>query len=104
MFFKKKKKDINKDPFYREKDGLVIYLKCDRCGQVMSFRILKGRDFVVAYDGRSALMIDKLYVCPKCYNQISLKAGFKGSYKPVYFELNGARFITEEEYSEQKGG
>ncbi len=104
MLFGRKRQDITKNPFYKEKDALVIYLKCDRCGEYMTFRILKERDFVVSYDGRSALMIDKLYVCPKCYNQISLKAGFKATFKPMYFELNGGKFVAKEEYEQQKGG
>jgi DNA-directed RNA polymerase subunit RPC12/RpoP len=100
----RKKKDLSKDPFYREKDALVIYLKCSRCGHVMEKRILKARDFVVSYEGNAAIMIDKLYVCDKCYNQIKVIAGFKRNYKPVYFEINGGEFITKEEYEEKEGG
>ncbi len=101
MFFKKKK-DISKDPFYPEKDCLVLYIECGKCGEKMFFKLLKERDFMVAYDGRSAIMIDKLYVCPKCYNQISVKAGFKSNYRTVYFEINGGRFIEREEYERKE--
>jgi DNA-directed RNA polymerase subunit RPC12/RpoP len=99
----KKKKDVSKDPFYREKDALVVYLKCSRCGNVMEKRILKARDFVVSYEGNAAIMIDKLYVCDRCYNQMKVIAGFKRNYKPVYFEIDGGEFITKEEYEEKEG-
>jgi hypothetical protein len=48
-------------------------------------------------------MVDKLYVCDKCYNQIKVIAGFKRSYKPVYFEIDGGEFITKEEFEEKEG-
>ena len=96
------KKDVFRNPFYNEKDSLVVYIKCDKCGNVMKKRILKSRDFVVSYDGNAAFVIDKLYVCDKCYNQIKVDAGFKRSYKPVYFEINGGSFVTEEEYERKE--
>ncbi len=104
MMWGRKKKDVERDPFYREKDSLVFYIKCDRCGYVMEKRLLKSRDFVVSYEGNAALVIDKLYVCDKCYNQIKVEAGFKRSYKVVFFEINGGRFISREEFEGKEGG
>ncbi len=102
MFWKRGKKDILKNPFYDEKDALVVYIKCNKCGYTMKKRILKSRDFVVSYDGNAAVVIDKLYVCDRCYNQIKVNAGFKRSYKPVYFEIDGGSFVSKEEYEERK--
>jgi len=103
MFFKKRKKDVSSNPFYKEKKSMKIYIECGRCGHVMEFRILNDRDLMVSYDGVSTYVIDKLYVCPKCYNQISVKAGFKESLKPTYVEINGGKFITKEEYEGKEG-
>jgi len=102
MFFRKKKRDVSTNPFYKERNFMRIYIKCGRCGNVMEFRILNERDLVISYDGVSTYMIDKLYVCPKCYNQISVKAGFKGNLKPIYVEINGGEFITKEEYGRKE--
>ena len=103
MFFKKKKADVSADPFYREKKVMKIYIECSKCGYLMNPVILNDRDLVVSYDGVSTYMIDKLYVCPKCYNQISVRAGFKGNLKPTYVEINGGKFITKEEYERKEG-
>ena len=100
----RRKKDISKDPFYREKDFVVFYIRCSKCGKVMEKRVLKARDFVVSYEGNAALVMDKLYVCDRCYNQIKIVAGFKRNYKPVYFEINGGEFISREEYEERRVG
>ncbi|MCD6450565.1 MAG: hypothetical protein J7L34_08695 [Thermotogaceae bacterium] len=103
MFFRKKKKDVSSNPFYKEGNSMKIYIKCGKCGYVMEFKILNDRDLMVSYDGVSAYMIDKLYVCPKCYNQISVKAGFKGNLKPAYVDINGGKFVAKEVYEGKEG-
>ncbi len=107
MFFRKKKKkpeDLAKDPFYREGDTLVVYFKCDKCGEVFRSHLRKGYDFIYNYDNPSTpYKIDKLYVGSKCPNKIHLMADFTSSYKPVSFSLEGGTFITKESYEEAKG-
>ena len=103
LFFRKRKKreDLAKNPFYNEGDALVVYFKCDKCGEVFRSHLRKGYDFIVNYDNPSVpYRIDKLYVGAKCPNRIKLRADFKSNYKPVSFELEGATFITKEEYEE----
>ncbi|HDG61406.1 MAG: hypothetical protein B5M49_04195 [Thermotoga sp. 4484_232] len=107
MFFRRKKKkpeDLEKNPFYREGDTLVVYFKCDKCGEVFRSHLRMGYDFIYNYDNPSApYKIDKLYVGSKCPNKIHLMADFTSSYKPVSFSLEGGTFITKESYEEAKG-
>ena len=105
LFFKRRKtrEDLERDPFYRERDTLVVYFRCDRCGEVFRSHLRKGYDFIVNYDNPSIpYKIDKLYVGARCPNRIKLVAYFKANYRPVSVELEGATFITKEEYEEAK--
>ncbi len=105
FFFKKKRKtreDLQRNPFYNERDTLVVYFRCDKCGEVFRSHLRKGYDFIVNYDNPSIpYRIDKLYVGSKCPNRIELRADFKSNYKPVSVEIEGATFITKEEYEEE---
>ncbi|MCD6551890.1 hypothetical protein [Thermotoga sp.] len=101
LFFGKRKKNLDQDPFYREKGALVVYIKCDRCGEVFRSHLRRGYDFIVDYDNPSVpYKIDKLYVGSKCPNRIHLVARFTSSYKPVSVSIEGGSFITKEEYED----
>ncbi|MBB6063161.1 hypothetical protein HNP65_001625 [Thermosipho japonicus] len=103
--FFKKKKNIEKNPFYNEKDSLVIYLKCDKCGEVFRSHLRKGYDFLNEYDNPNVrYKIEKLYVGSKCPNKIEVRAQFTGSYKPVSFDISGGKFISKEEYEKEVEG
>ncbi|PLV60318.1 hypothetical protein [Thermotoga sp. KOL6] len=103
LFFGRKKKNLERDPFYREKGALVVYIKCDRCGEVFRSHLRRGYDFIVDYDSPSTpYKIDKLYVGSKCPNRIRLTATFTSSYKPVSVSIEGGTFITKEEFEESQ--
>ncbi len=105
LFFKKKEKseaDLEKNPFYKDKNALVVYIKCNRCGEVFRSHLRIGYDFIINYDDRtSPFMIDKVYVGSKCPNKIELKVKFTGSYKPVSIEIDGGKFISKETYERE---
>ncbi|ABR31596.1 hypothetical protein SU69_08880 [Thermosipho melanesiensis] len=101
MFFKRKK-NIEKNPFYNDKNALVIYFKCENCGEVFRSHLRKGYDFLVEYDSASvAYKIDKVYVGSKCPNKIEVRAQFTGSYKPVSFGISGGKFISKEDFEKE---
>ncbi|PLV57172.1 hypothetical protein [Thermotoga sp. SG1] len=101
LFFGKRKKNLDRDPFYREKGALVVYIKCERCGEMFRSHLRRGYDFIVDYDNPGVpYRIDKLYVGSKCPNKIHLVATFTSSYKPVSVSIEGGSFITKEEYED----
>ncbi|WP_448376338.1 hypothetical protein [Fervidobacterium sp.] len=105
FFFKKRERseeDLEKNPFYKESNALVVYIKCNKCGEVFRSHLRIGYDFIIDYDNRSApFMIEKVYVGSKCPNKIELRAEFTGSYKPVSFEIDGGKFISKETYEKE---
>ncbi|MGB9615547.1 MAG: hypothetical protein ACP5KD_02705 [Fervidobacterium sp.] len=105
LFFKKREKteaELERNPFYKEKNALVVYLKCNKCGEVFRSHLRIGYDFIINYDDRSSpYMIEKVYVGSKCPNKIELKAKFTGAYKPVSIEIDGGKFISKESYERE---
>lgn len=105
LFFKKREKteaELEKNPFYKDKNALVVYIKCNRCGEVFRSHLRIGYDFIINYDDRSSpFMIEKVYVGSKCPNKIELHAKFTGSYKPVSIDIDGGKFISKETYERE---
>ncbi len=105
LFFKKREKteaELEKNPFYKEKNALVVYIKCNKCGEVFRSHLRIGYDFIINYDDKSSpFMIEKIYVGSKCPNKIELHAKFTGSYKPVSIDIDGGKFISKETYEKE---
>uniref|UniRef100_A0A7C4CDY9 Uncharacterized protein n=1 Tax=Fervidobacterium thailandense TaxID=1008305 RepID=A0A7C4CDY9_9BACT len=103
--FKRREKteaELERNPFYREKNALVVYIRCNRCGEVFRSHLRIGYDFIINYDDRSTpFLIEKVYVGSKCPNKIELRAKFTGSYKPVSIEIDGGKFISKETYERE---
>lgn len=100
LWFKKKKKekDLNKNPFYNEQNALVIYFKCNNCGEKFRSYLRKGYDFSNSYDGKSVYVINKEYIGSKCSERIQLIAEFDGGYRLLNFDLIGGTAIKKEEF------
>lgn len=103
--FKRREKteaELERNPFYREKNALVVYIRCNRCGEVFRSHLRIGYDFIINYDDRSTpFLVEKVYVGSKCPNKIELRAKFTGSYKPVSIEIDGGKFISKETYERE---
>lgn len=49
MLFRKKEKsdrDLEVNPFYKDKNALIVYIKCDKCGEVFRSHLKIGRAHV----------------------------------------------------------
>ncbi|AEX85670.1 hypothetical protein XO10_06220 [Marinitoga sp. 1135] len=93
-----KEKDISKNPFYDEGESLVIYFKCNNCGETFRSYLRKGYDFSNAFEGRARYEINKEYIGSKCSERIYLHAEFDGVYRLINFELVGGTPITRDEF------
>lgn len=99
MIFKKRKKDVSKNPFYDERDTLVLYLRCDKCGEVFMSHIRKMTELFADYQN-NRYVLNKEYIGSRCPNRIQVRAVFKPNYRLESFEISGGAFITREEYEE----
>ncbi len=102
MFFKKKKKNISKNPFYNSKENLVIYFRCDKCNETFRSHLRKYYDIAVDYaKGGSMYSLQKEYIGSKCQNRIQISAVFNRAFRPQTYEITGGSFITEEKFEKQ---
>ncbi len=101
MFWRKK--DISKNPFYDERDNLVVYLRCNKCGEVFMSHIRKTTELFSDY-ANNRYVLNKEYIGSKCPNRIRVHAVFKPNYKLESFEIEGGSFITKEEYWKEVEG
>ncbi|KLO21579.1 hypothetical protein X275_08700 [Marinitoga sp. 1197] len=102
FWFKKKKKDISKNPFYNESNSLVLYFECNNCGEKFRSYLRKGYDFSTSYDGEAIYSINKEYIGSQCSQKIYLIAEFDRSYRNLKFDLIGGTPITKEKF--ESGG
>lgn len=99
--FGKKKKSENKDNqkkiFYEDKNALIIYFKCSKCGEKFRSYLRKGYDFITDYDN-GGYIIDKEYIGSKCFNKIHLFATFDQNYRLIDYKLENGETISKDEW------
>ncbi|WP_292591958.1 MULTISPECIES: hypothetical protein [unclassified Mesotoga] len=101
MFFKKKPRDISKNPFYDSGNTIIVHFECNKCGEKFRSHLRKYYDVSVNYGkGKGAYRLDKEFVGSKCQNKIQIIADFSRAFRPLSFEIIGGRFLSEEEYGE----
>lgn len=97
-------KDLFKGIFTGKKyDNIVnIYLKDSKCGNKIKVLLRKSYDIQRVYDEgkEAAFMINKVIICDKCFNKITIDIKFDKKYNIISREIEGGKYITEEEYSE----
>ncbi len=76
-------------------DGFFVYIQCDKCGTKLRLRINKQYDLMPSGDGYTW---HKTIVDSKCFQRVPTVAHFDRNYKLVNADMDGARFITREEY------
>jgi hypothetical protein len=102
VFFKKRKRNISKNPFYNRGEHLVIYFKCEKCNETFRSHLRKYYDIAVDYGkGGSMYSLQKEYIGSECHNRIQITAVFNRAFRPLTYEITGGSFIAEEDF-EQK--
>ncbi|MCD6545068.1 MAG: hypothetical protein J7K69_00235 [Thermotogae bacterium] len=98
--FWKRKKNMHKNPFYNQRDYIVMYVQCDNCGEVFRSHIRKSSELLSNFQGKASYILNKELIGSKCPNRINIYAEFTSSFKPLNYEINGGHFITKEIYEE----
>lgn len=100
--FWKKGKNLSKNPFYNQRDYIVIYVQCDNCGEVFRSHIRKSSELLTSFQGKASYVLKKELIGSKCQNRINIYAEFTSSFKPLNFEISGGHFITKEDYEKRE--
>lgn len=101
--FRKKKKDLSKNPFYMTSKAVIMYVRCSKCGEVFRSHVYKGSEIALSYEnGKNGYKLRKELIGANCPNTIEVNAFFSSSFKTLSFDIKGGEFITEEEYYKEK--
>ncbi|HEY65654.1 MAG TPA: hypothetical protein G4O02_13900 [Caldilineae bacterium] len=86
-----------------------VYVRCNRCGEVIATRINLANDLSVEYgeDERPrGYYVRKLLTgtgARRCYQQVEVEIEFDASKRPVSQVARGGTLITREEYEAEAG-
>jgi len=96
-------------PVSRDKDFLWVYVKCDRCSEVIPVRINLKEEVQENYDTskeKSCAFYVRKEVCGsgknRCFARINLYLEFDSQFKVTGKEIKGGTFVTKEEYESEK--
>lgn len=100
-FLKNIKNKISKNgDFYNEGKNIVLYFKCNNCGEKFRTHLRRGYDFSRDYK-KGGYVINKEFIGSKCYDKINLSANFDENYRLENYELIGGKAITKEEWENE---
>jgi hypothetical protein len=79
-------------------DSMAIYVKCDRCGEVIKTHIIKGSEIVPTYSEEGpAYILRKELIGSKCPNRVQLYMEFDASKRIIRQDVTGGTFQEMEE-------
>jgi hypothetical protein len=80
---------------YVDKNGLYFYVQCDNCGKTVRLRADKQYDLI---NEGSGFVWHKTVVDNKCFRPMETTVTLDRSYNVKHAEIEGGRYITEEEF------
>ncbi|MGC9522187.1 MAG: hypothetical protein ACP5HG_09970 [Anaerolineae bacterium] len=81
----------------RDKEGIYLYIKCDRCGAPVQVRVDKRHDLQRDYDS-GGYVLRKEIMDGTCFSLMQATVRFDPGYRVVEREIEGGEFITYEEF------
>ena len=99
-FFKKLASLVSATP--TDMETLGLYVRCDKCGEVLGTRIHLGNDLSPLYGeggpGITYFVRKTLMGSKRCFQPIEVELTFDADRKVIARDIMGGQFITEEEY------
>ncbi|HPQ11108.1 MAG: hypothetical protein ACOX29_04905 [Bacillota bacterium] len=98
------KKDLV--PVVRDNDALYVYVKCDRCKEVIPVRISRKEEIQENYD-KDKEKTYQYYVRKevsgsgknRCFARVGIYLEFDSQYRATRAEINGGSFVSKSEYT-----
>jgi DNA-directed RNA polymerase subunit RPC12/RpoP len=84
---------------YVDKTGLYFYVQCEHCGSKVKLRADKQHDLNQREGG---FVWHKTVVDPRCFKHIPVVVTMDQNYQVINLEIEGGRFISEDEYEPPK--
>ena len=84
--------------------SLWLYVKCDKCGEILKGRVDLHNDLSVQYDesgGGSSYYCRKVFIgSNRCYRPIEVELTFDKNRRLMNEEIKGGEFSSEEDFSD----
>ena len=84
--------------------SLWLYVKCDKCGEILKSRIDLYNDLSIQYEesgGGSSYYCRKVFVGGKrCYQPIEVELTFDKNRRLMNEEIKGGEFVSEETFND----
>lgn len=80
---------------YEDKQGIYLYVACERCGSRLRVRVDKKYDLNRENGG---YVWHKTLMDSKCFRQMPTVVRFDSNYEVIEAEIEGARYLSEAEY------
>jgi hypothetical protein len=88
--FKKSAKAKSKQP---RGDHMEIYVKCDRCGEIIKTHIVMGHELMPTYEEQGpAYLLKKELIGYRCPNRIQIAVSFDASKRIISRDITGGTF------------
>jgi len=87
-----------------DQDVIFLYVMCNKCGEKIKVRIVKGTDLLYNYNqpqGEVGYTLRKEILGNKCPNLIYAYAEFDRNKKMLTLDISGGISITPEEYEKK---
>jgi hypothetical protein len=89
-----------------DRDGLYIYVRCDRCGDVVRVRVNMANELQQEFSeggGVAGYSLQKGVVDARCFRPIQVSMTFDGGRRELSREIEGGQFVDEEAYEAARG-
>lgn len=87
------------DQEIKDRDGIYLYVQCNKCGAPIRVRADKHHDLQRDYD-TGEFVLNKEIMDGSCFSLIHATVRFDPSYRIIDQEIKGGKFITWEAYHE----
>lgn len=82
-------------------DGLYLYVRCDRCGDVVRIRVNMANELQQEFaetDGVSGYSLRKGVVDTRCFRPMQVVMTFDSARRELHREIDGGQFVDREAY------
>ncbi len=74
-------------------DSMDVYVKCDKCSEIIKTHIVKGHELIPTYSEQEpAYTLNKELIGSKCPNRVQLHMEFDGAKRMLSKDVTGGEF------------
>lgn len=80
--------------------GLYVYIRCDRCGEVIPLRLRKTDEMARSEEPGYEFFVQKLVMGNQCFNRMDSRIEFDRRHEVLHSDIKGGSLVTVQEYEQ----